>query len=554
MKKIRHVVIWVLVVCFFACISPVAFAVDSDYSLWEWLLNKNIPWLGDLSGCTEAPAGNHNFQYIPGEGTFCTYCGISYSDYSAAAYQQSLDEAQTTEITDEGFYLVIPISSVNTNFASYFSFSGVTLTCNNSTTSQLLAYVYSEPSEFPVGGTYYYRPLWNGLDSSGSVTVEFTSSSSVVFKSVSLNTLASAKSFLRICTPKMYFPVSSVTSCVPFRFYAVPDNWNNVPDGLLPDVDRIGNITGDVVVIGDGSEVTVYKDCQFVDEENNRYYNPTTNTWNTYNSYSYDYSTFTYNFVTDAGDTIINYGDEYISISETVNSVTNNYYYYYYVQPPEPADPDTCDHTYTSEVTREPSCTLPGVVTYTCSICGRQYTDTVDALGHDWLLKESVLTTYSVDTSVITCPDDGSTNFTYTLDEETGTYTFTNINTGYEWTVPATVTQGYDLYKCSRCGEIYRDYDGSGPPDENGGLFAAIGDFIANGISWILDKLKQLVESVGTINDAFTSYIEDLKAVGGEYPLFLGAIAAILPEDLMTVVWFGVISACAVLAYKRWFK
>lgn len=116
MKKIRHVVIWVLVVCFFACISPVAFAVDSDYSLWEWLLNKNIPWLGDLSGCTEAPAGNHNFQYIPGEGTFCTYCGISYSDYSAAAYQQSLDEAQTTYIKDAGFYIWYDSISYEDNY------------------------------------------------------------------------------------------------------------------------------------------------------------------------------------------------------------------------------------------------------------------------------------------------------------------------------------------------------------------------------------------------------------------------------------------------------
>lgn len=317
---------------------------------------------------------------------------------------------------------------------------------------------------------------------------------------------------------------------------------------------RIGSISGDVVVIGNDNKTTVYKDCQFVDEDNSRFYCPTTNNWTTYNSYSYDYSTLTYNFTDVDNNTYsISYGDEYITYSETVNNVTNVYNYYYYTET-EPADPDTCDHTFTSEITREPSCTMPGIVTYTCTKCGYQYTETIDPLGHDWLLKESVPTTYSVDTTSITCPDDGTTNFTYTLDEATETYTFTNANTGYTWTVPAVVTHGYDLYVCSRCGEEYRDYSGSGPPDEESGLFAAIGDFIANGITWILDKLKKLVEAMSGINQAFSSYIESLKEVGGNYPLFISAVVDALPSDLMNVIWFGVIALAAVFAYKKFFK
>ncbi len=96
--------------------------------------------------------------------------------------------------------------------------------------------------------------------------------------------------------------------------------------------DEVGSITGDVVVIGDDNEVTYYNDCQFVDEDNSRFYCPTTNNWTTYNSYSYDYSTMTYNFTDVDNNTYsISYGDEYITYSETVNNVTNEYNYYYYV-------------------------------------------------------------------------------------------------------------------------------------------------------------------------------------------------------------------------------
>ena len=416
MKKIWHVVIWVLVVCFFACISPVAFAVDSDYSLWEWLLNKNIPWLGDLSGCTEAPAGNHNFQYIPGEGTFCTYCGISYSDYSAAAYQQTLnlrdsdgvltnwrldfvDEnctywyeyvgaiyagnvqsgsnpgngiytavGSTTLVTDSGGQInfswsnaggiVVDISSTSIDYDCYYNiwFDGLSnwyapvagnvgcaILCNVSATyTGTYAYMGSRPHKWysaSFAGNYNNSgDVMHSIDKSDVYPVVKNNSGFVYRPYADVSVLAGDTgdfsiyndanlSDYNISNWKLFvsgFWKGSVTNhFMPYICFT--------PLSTIDTPNKVGTITGDIVVIGDDNEVTVYENCQFVDETNNQYFNPTTNTWNTYNSYSYDYSTFTYNFTTDSGNTTINYGDEYVSVSETVNNVTNVYNYYYYV-------------------------------------------------------------------------------------------------------------------------------------------------------------------------------------------------------------------------------
>lgn len=40
-------------------------------------------------------------------------------------------------------------------------------------------------------------------------------------------------------------------------------------------------------------------------------------------------------------------------------------------------------HSYSSKITKEPTCTATGIRTYTCS-CGNSYTETISAKGHDW--------------------------------------------------------------------------------------------------------------------------------------------------------------------------
>ena len=45
-----------------------------------------------------------------------------------------------------------------------------------------------------------------------------------------------------------------------------------------------------------------------------------------------------------------------------------------------------CEHkNATSEVTKEATCTEAEVRTYTCPKCGKTWTETKDALGHDWV-------------------------------------------------------------------------------------------------------------------------------------------------------------------------
>lgn len=57
----------------------------------------------------------------------------------------------------------------------------------------------------------------------------------------------------------------------------------------------------------------------------------------------------------------------------------------FYIISPEP-----CTHSYTSQVTQEPTCTGEGVLTYTCSLCADSYTRPLAALGHDY--REGVCT------------------------------------------------------------------------------------------------------------------------------------------------------------------
>lgn len=44
-----------------------------------------------------------------------------------------------------------------------------------------------------------------------------------------------------------------------------------------------------------------------------------------------------------------------------------------------------CQHNYVSVVTRAPTCTVEGVRTYTCSLCGDSYTEAILATGHNYV-------------------------------------------------------------------------------------------------------------------------------------------------------------------------
>ena len=88
------------------------------------------------------------------------------------------------------------------------------------------------------------------------------------------------------------------------------------------------------------------------------------------------------------------------------------------------ATPMRSAHTYTAVVTKEPTCTEEGVKTFTCSECGKSYTEAIPTVAHRY-------------EAVVTAP---------TCDK-----------------------MGYTTYTCSACGDSYvADYvDAAGHDREN---------------------------------------------------------------------------------------
>lgn len=109
-----------------------------------------------------------------------------------------------------------------------------------------------------------------------------------------------------------------------------------------------------------------------------------------------------------------------------------------------------CVHKYTSKITKAATCTADGVRTYTCSLCGKSYTETIKKTGHSYT---------SAITKAATCTTDGVR--TYTCSRCKGTYTETIPKTGHNYTTkvvaPTYEAQGYTLHTCTKCSHSYKD-------------------------------------------------------------------------------------------------
>lgn len=205
------------------------------------------------------------------------------------------------------------------------------------------------------------------------------------------------------------------------------------------------------------------------------------------------------------------------------------------------------DHTYADyTITQEPTCTAGGIVSYTCSTCGAQITEKLDALGHDWLASEVTETTYSVPEGT-SCPSCAGTAFTHTRSGDIYTCTCSDCST--EWSVNAVVTYGSTTYTCSRCGETYVESE-----DPDSGLFAALANFLSDGITWVTGKFTELAESINSIHTTFRSYLQKIQNVGGDFPALLGAAIGVLPEDFMAVVWFSIVALVILAVWLKFFK
>ena len=312
--------------------------------------------------------------------------------------------------------------------------------------------------------------------------------------------------------------------------YFVPDE--AYFDGLLVgDTDassRPGGITGNYGIIGDDGQLTQLEDVTIVNEAGDTIYNPVTGTTSTITDWTYDYSDRSYELTLDTGETVtVTYGDQNVTIQEG-----DTVYNVYYIVDGETEGPvetpdegsEECQHEYTSEVTREPTCTFTGVTTYTCSLCGETYTESIPAIGHSWAVKETVQTNYDEDGTLL--------------------------------------QQGYTIYKCSVCGEEYKDETGTGPPsgggsgsEEGGGILDKLGQLIGTVLGGIvkvleavagklLDALIALVEMIaeklGAVVELVLSFFDEIPQLFAGFLSFLGAVFPFFPEEVTLLLTFGI--------------
>ena len=202
---------------------------------------------------------------------------------------------------------------------------------------------------------------------------------------------------------------------------------------------------------------------------------------------------------------------------------------YYYVV----SDSSACQHEFTSEVTTAPTCEEPGVTTYTCSICGYQYTEEISPLGHDFISEVTIEPT---------CEDPGET--TYTCSICGYEYTEQLDPLGHDWRLVGSYPAEFDdegkvtgyaytLYECSRCKEQYKDYASTGPPQEDDDSW----------LDWLLDLFKSLIEAL--VNGL---------ASGLEY-LVSTVIVTVTDLIIQTVRWvMGLFDVDALLDFFNWFS
>ena len=110
-----------------------------------------------------------------------------------------------------------------------------------------------------------------------------------------------------------------------------------------------------------------------------------------------------------------------------------------------------CNHSYSSRISTYATCTKAGVRTYTCTLCGDSYTESIAAKGHS----------YTSSVTSATCTEQGYTTYTCSGcgDSYTGSYTSA---TGHSYTSKVTTAatctgSGVKTYTCSRCYHSYTE-------------------------------------------------------------------------------------------------
>ena len=485
----------------------------------------------------------------------------SYVDTLPSSSINSTDSSIGLILTFSPDYLRISPTNMFSDPALYLSFGndpkpgtmtiadledyhGCDLTCSSSVSAfdisfadnkdhTIYAQVYFD-MDFPFSGFY------TSLDTYFTVHLAFENGDVSDFERSTLNTFYSDSYYSKGSFRQNYYVLNYKASTISMsdffsvKFLCIPDDSDSVLNQYNPST-RPSSITGDYGIIGDDGTIIKVDGDMIVDESSNTIYNPVTNTTISFTDYTYDYSDRSYNLTLEDGSTMkIIYGDENI----TINQGDTIYNIYYLIEDDsgggsgdggdESGDKHT--HDYTSEVTKQPSCLVSGVRTFTCA-CGDSYTKTISATGHDWVISQQVPTTY---------------------DPETGEQT----------------QAGYTVYVCGSCAEQYKSTDGSAPPnggsggdDSSGGfgdiivgLFSVIGDIIGGLLEGALVLATKALEALTGLGDLFAQMIETILGFFGGFLDFLSAMFPFLPEETITILNFGLILMIAAAVFNKFFK
>ena len=200
-------------------------------------------------------------------------------------------------------------------------------------------------------------------------------------------------------------------------------------------------------------------------------------------------------------------------------------------KPGEAVDPDKCEHEWEETDRTEPTCILAGSADLVCSKCEKTKTEALPKLGHIWEVKQSVQTSY----------------------DETG-----NVQ-----------TQGFTIYRCTSCGEEYKDTDGTGPPGgpsgDNGSgeeeegflgwllgkvgeLLGAVGDGVIGLLKAALEKIfdglialvEMIMDKLAQVVGAVLEIFEEVPKLFSGFLGFLSAVFPFFPPEIMLLLTFGI--------------
>ena len=549
MKKLYKRIIsgvFAFVILFFSCIPPVYASPSVDVNvnvdvgivdLFDWLVDgftMGGNWLRhffDDDVCPGNPnyESRHNFvqrhTQVDGKtGLYyvCEYCGKSAGEVGQEAYSDYVGTLPFTGWNSEGHFIWQPaISDIET---AYMRGKICNATVNSVLNELGTAngykeyYALSNHNGFNVkfyGVTSLTYELWfilpldgfyrqlssckysgsfvSGSGSNLSVYDDYDMESGFTHYSATITIKSTSGTFKPQSVDgssfgsfNWYFPI----------FEVIPDS--AISDGQYSVTTRPTSITGgNYGIVGDNGQITTVVDnSSIINETNNTYYNPSTGQYYTFNNWTYDYSDRSYNLTLETGDTVtVTYGDQYITIIEgdTIYNI-----YYIIEGSGSGSDDGGCTHEWQLTDQKEGNCLTPAQRTYTCSLCGKQYTETDPVLGHSWRIIQTVSTKY---------------------DEEG------NL-----------VQEGYTLYECERCGEQYKSTNDTGPPA------VSPGDDVDDGglLDWINSLIKYLSDHLSSAVDLILSFFRKIPELFGGFLEFLSAMFPFLPDDIIFLLTFGI--------------